>query len=274
MNPRFTSRTIAGAATVLALAGGGVAYAASGDGTGTTPSRTTPQQRDGAGRAGPGRAGPGRDGFGPGGPGGPGGPRFEFHHRGPGGPGGPGGGPGIAGFGLGLGPGGGEVGSAVADYLGLTERALRDQLADGRSLADVARAQGRTVDGLEDAVVAATKTQLDRAVDDGWLGAKARDEILTQLREHVADLVARTPPPPPPAGRAGRRFFGPGGPRGGDCRPPAPGDRPAPGRTGRAAPDRAAPARPAPERDGTDGEQGSSTQPGSWDGATAGSTWS
>ncbi|MDO8210877.1 hypothetical protein [Conexibacter sp. CPCC 206217] len=258
MNPRLTSRTIAGAATVLALAGGGVAYAASGDTT-TTQSRTT--TRDGTGRA-----GPGRDGFGPGGPGGP---RFGFHH------GGPGGGPGIAGFGLGFGPGGGEVGRAVADYLGLTERALRDQLADGRSLADVARAQGKTVDGLEDAIVAATKTQLDRAVDDGWLGARARDEILTRLREHVADLVARTPPPPPAAGRAGRferRSFGPGGPRGGDCRPPAPGDR-----TGRAAaPDRAAPARPAPapDRDGGDGEQGSSTQPGSWDGATVGSTWS
>lgn len=216
MNRRVTGRAIAGAATVLALAGGGVAYAASGDGA-TTPSTTqtepqppqppaAPQAPDGAGRA-------GRDGrFGGPGPR-PGGPG---HGRGFGGPGGPGfGGPGGPG-----GFGGAELGSAAADYLGLDESALREQLEDGRSLADVARAQGKSVDGLQDAIVAATKTRLDKAVDDGWLGAKQRDAILSELRDHVDELVAGTRPAPPRLGdrRAGRR--------GRDCpAPPARADR-------------------------------------------------
>jgi hypothetical protein len=207
---RLTGRAIAGAATVLALAGGGVAYAASGDETGTTQHRaqTSPQQ-DGARRAGPDRV------FGLGGPGAPG-DRFRGRHAGPG--------PGPAfGFGLG-GPGGPalggkELGGAAATYLGLSERALREQLADGRSLADVARAQGKTVEGLQDAIVAAATTAADRAVDDGWLGPRARDAILARLREHVGDLVAATPPPlPPGGGRPGERGFHLRHP-GADCRP-------------------------------------------------------
>jgi hypothetical protein len=240
MNPRLTGRTIAATAAVLALAGSGVAYAAGDDGTNTTQT----QQQQGGTRSGTNRAG--RPGEGP----------RELHFRG--GPGGPGG------FGLMLGPGGEGAGRAVADYLGLDARGLREQLAEGRSLADVARAQGKSVEGLQDAFVAAATTQLDRAVADGWLGAKARDEILSRLREHVADLVAATPPAPPRGARGERRFFR-GGPGGHGC--------PAPplGRDGRPAPP---PAPDRSDRSGSDDEQGSSTEPGSWSGATVRGTWS
>lgn len=135
-----------------------------------------------------------RDGLPLGGPMGPGGP--DGHGFGVGGPGhGP--------FGIGL--------DAAASYLGLGRAQLDRQLRDGRTLAEVASAQGKTVDGLEQALVDAATTQLDRAVADRKLTSDQRDRILSDIREHVADLVNGRAPGP--FGRHdGDRGMGPGGP--------------------------------------------------------------
>jgi hypothetical protein len=139
MNRRLTGRALAGAAAVVVLAGGGVAVAAGTSGkSSTTPGTTTAPTP------------PDRPGFA--GPRGPGGPGFGF------------GGPGL------------EFGSAAADYLGLELEELRERVADGRSLAEIARAEGKSVDGLEEALVAA-------------------------FREHVDELVTATPPSRPALGR-------------------------------------------------------------------------
>src|SRR4051794_33904698 len=58
---------------------------------------------------------------------------------------------------------------AAADYLGLTESQLRDELTGGKTLAQVARDHGKGVDGLIDAMVAEAKSHLDDAVADGRL---------------------------------------------------------------------------------------------------------
>src|SRR5918999_2390710 len=42
---------------------------------------------------------------------------------------------------------------AAADYLDLTEAELRAELRDGKTLAEIARAKGKSVDGLVDALV-------------------------------------------------------------------------------------------------------------------------
>src|SRR5262245_34229915 len=49
----------------------------------------------------------------------------------------------------------GTVMKAIADYLGLSEAQLCSQLESGKSLADVARAQGKPVSGLENTILAA-----------------------------------------------------------------------------------------------------------------------
>jgi hypothetical protein len=124
--------------------------------------------------------------------------------RGPGGPDmmGPMGGPGHGPFGIGL--------DAAASYLGITRAALIGQLQGGKSLADVARAQGKSVDGLQQALVDDAKAQLARAVADGKLTSAQRDRILRQVQEHVADLVNGRAPGP----LGGRHEWrgGPGGP--------------------------------------------------------------
>ena len=102
------------------------------------------------------------------------------------------------------GPGGGPATKAIADYLGLTSDQIRTQLQSGKTLAQVATAQGKTVSGLEAAIVADAKTHLDAAVTAGKLTAAQETSMLSDLQSHVADMVNSTGPP------AG----GPGGPHG------------------------------------------------------------
>jgi hypothetical protein len=103
--------------------------------------------------------------------------------------------------------------AAAAKYLGLDESALRDKLRAGQSLADVAKAQSKDVQGLEDAIVAAQKARLDQAVSDKKLTQSQADDMLAELKSHVDDLVNAKPPDRPAfrarRGGAPRFFFGP-----------------------------------------------------------------
>ena len=109
----------------------------------------------------------------------------------------------LAGPGFGLGPGpfghhglfpgldgppGGKL-DAAAGYLGLSTDELLTKLENGQSLADVAKAQGKSVDGLKQAMLAEVKTRLDRAVEDGKLTDAQRDEILGDIEARLDDLV-------------------------------------------------------------------------------------
>jgi hypothetical protein len=103
--------------------------------------------------------------------------------------------------------------AAAAKYLGLDESALRDKLRAGQSLADVAKAQSKDVQGLEDAIVASQKARLDQAVSDKKLTQSQADDMLAELKSHVDDLVNATPPDRPAfrarRGAGPRFFFGP-----------------------------------------------------------------
>lgn len=100
-----------------------------------------------------------------------------FRGRGHGGSGGGHGGH----FGLGL--------STAATYLGLTEAELRTQLAAGKTLADVAKAEGKTVAGLVAALTADAEKRLDAAVKAGKLTQAQADEALKRMSEKLDDVV-------------------------------------------------------------------------------------
>jgi hypothetical protein len=78
---------------------------------------------------------------------------------------------------------------AAAEYLGLDEDELRERLAEGQSLAEIARAEGKSVDGLKQALIGAAEESLDQAVEDEELTRERADEILERLRERVDDFV-------------------------------------------------------------------------------------
>lgn len=79
--------------------------------------------------------------------------------------------------------------SAAADYLGLTVPQLFQKLANGQSLADVANAQHKSVDGLKSAIVDGAKKDLDQAVKSGFLTEAQAKEALSELQSHIDDIV-------------------------------------------------------------------------------------
>jgi hypothetical protein len=78
---------------------------------------------------------------------------------------------------------------AAASFLGVTEAELRTELQSGKTLAEVAKAEGKTVDGLVDALVTAATKRLDEAVADGRLTKAQRDEIVASLEERTTARV-------------------------------------------------------------------------------------
>jgi hypothetical protein len=78
---------------------------------------------------------------------------------------------------------------AAATYLGLTEAELRSELESGKTLAQIATAHGKTVDGLVGAILNAAKEKLDAAVAAGRLTRAEADSMLAGLKERVTDFV-------------------------------------------------------------------------------------
>jgi hypothetical protein len=130
--------------------------------------------------------------------GGAGRPGFEpRHHRrgfGPGGPGRFGPGPGLRG-----------VGGELAKALGVTQPELRKALRQGKTIAEIAKDNGKSLDDVRASLRAAAKQRLDKAVADKKLTQAQADEILAHVEEHLKRLDD-----PMPFGRGER---GPGGPR-------------------------------------------------------------
>ena len=129
---------------------------------------------------------------------------------------GPGSGGPKPGFGLGAPGGPGMVKgflddglAAAAKDLGLSESDLRSKLTGGQSLADVAKAQNKDVAGLQDAIVAAEKADLDKAVAGKQLTQSQADDALNQLKARIGDLVnGKLRFGGPHGGPAGRPFVG------------------------------------------------------------------
>jgi len=102
----------------------------------------------------------------------------------------------LGGFGMGFGHRGGGPGmhrfghlDAAASYLGMTEAELRTQLAGGKTLAEVAKASGKSVDGLVSALVADEKTKLDAAVKAGRITQAQADAFLESAKQRFTDAV-------------------------------------------------------------------------------------
>ena len=86
---------------------------------------------------------------------------------------------------------GGGLMTAAATYIGITPEALRTELRAGKSLADVAVANGKTRDGLIAALNAAATTEIATLVDHkGIAGSPRGDKRERDGREGGAPLAA------------------------------------------------------------------------------------
>jgi hypothetical protein len=107
------------------------------------------------------------------------------------------------------------AGDAAAKYLGLTEAQLLSQLRSGKSLADIAKAQNKSVSGLKDALKAEIKARLDKAVSAKWLTSAQEQKLLSRVDQRLNTIVDRK--------GLGAGMMHPGFRHGGMKLPPGPG---------------------------------------------------
>jgi hypothetical protein len=114
------------------------------------------------------------------------------------------------GFGFGFGHrGGGLIENkldAAAKALGITADELQNDLRDGKSIADIAKAKSVDVNTVIDAIVSDAQSKIDTAVKDKKLSQDEADKLKANLKERVTDLVNNTGP------KGERHFAFKGGP--------------------------------------------------------------
>ena len=78
---------------------------------------------------------------------------------------------------------------AAATYLGLTEAQLESRVNSGKTLAQIAKAEGKSVDGLKAAMLKDAQAKLDGAVKAGRLSKAEEQQVLQDLQKRIDDLV-------------------------------------------------------------------------------------
>jgi polyhydroxyalkanoate synthesis regulator phasin len=78
---------------------------------------------------------------------------------------------------------------AAATYLGLTDAQLRSRLNGGKTLAEIAKAENKSVDGLKNAMQKDAKEKLDAEVKAGRLSKDDETQVLKDLDSRIDELV-------------------------------------------------------------------------------------
>lgn len=91
-------------------------------------------------------------------------------------------------FGFGIGRFGDDV-EALAKILNLSVDQLRTQLREGKSLADIAKAQGVDPQKVIDQLVTDANAKIDAAVKDGRLTQAKADDIKAALKDKITEMV-------------------------------------------------------------------------------------
>ena len=87
-------------------------------------------------------------------------------------------------------PRGGPL-AGVAKYLGVSTDQLMKDLRSGKTLAAIAKAQGKSVSGLETAMVAPIKSHLDDAVKDGHMTKAQEKRALAMITKGIDGFVTQ-----------------------------------------------------------------------------------
>jgi hypothetical protein len=79
-----------------------------------------------------------------------------------------------------------------ARYVGLSLQQLRSELRSGTTLAEIAADNGKTTTGLEQAMVSALTTRLDKGVAAGTITPAREQTLLSMLQQRLDALVDHT----------------------------------------------------------------------------------
>jgi hypothetical protein len=78
------------------------------------------------------------------------------------------------------------VHAAAASYLGISQTRLQTERQSGKTLAEIAKAQGKSVSGLQDTITAAAKAHLD---DNSALTADQKAAITAQMKARLSTMI-------------------------------------------------------------------------------------
>src|SRR5438270_10126591 len=84
---------------------------------------------------------------------------------------------------------GGGLLSTAASYIGISDTQLLQQLRSGKSLAQIAKAHGKTASGLERAAVAGIRSKLDRARTSGRISSAQEQRLLGRFQTVISRLI-------------------------------------------------------------------------------------
>jgi hypothetical protein len=87
------------------------------------------------------------------------------------------------------GPPGADFLGGAGDYLGMDRAELREALVDGKSLAELAKDKGKSVDGLKQALRDEVRENADRAVEDGVLTSEQADRFVEKFGRAIDAFV-------------------------------------------------------------------------------------
>ena len=87
---------------------------------------------------------------------------------------------------------------AVSELLGLTHEEIQAQRYDGKSLLEVAAAQGVSEDALIEAILAAKQAIVQERVEAGILTQEQADLMLQQMEQRTLEAITRTTVGPMP----------------------------------------------------------------------------
>ena len=79
--------------------------------------------------------------------------------------------------------------TAIADYLGLSRAELVHQMHSGKTLAHIAKVQGKTVAGLKAVIISAMKRNLDA---DTSLTRGQRTAMFAVMKNHIDEMMNST----------------------------------------------------------------------------------
>jgi len=89
-----------------------------------------------------------------------------------------------------------QAGERIAEFLGISEEQLREELAaEGATLATVAEAHGKSRDELKAFLEGEARARLDELVADGHIEQAAADKMLERFREHLDAVIDAEMPP-------------------------------------------------------------------------------
>ena len=98
----------------------------------------------------------------------------------------------------------------VTDLLGLTHEELHELRLEGNSLADIAEANGVSVDALVNAIMADKAAAVQARVQEGTLTQEQADLMIQRMTERTEEAVNRTTTGPAEWSRGGGRMYGGG----------------------------------------------------------------